>query len=83
MINTLTVLGVLFINTVAQCVCLLDCVTPTIQFAMIQKRYQYRSKEGVVWTEWQDFVDDDTMLLRLQKEEQWQLKPLKNEYRIV
>jgi hypothetical protein len=50
---------------------------------MIQKRYQYRSKEGIVWTEWQDFINDDTMLLRLQKEEQWQLKPLKNEYRIV
>lgn len=76
-------MGVQFINTVAQCVCLLDYVTLTIQFAMIQKRYQYRSKEGIVWTEWQDFMDDDTALLRLQKEEQWQLKPLKNEYRIV
>jgi hypothetical protein len=50
---------------------------------MIQKRYQYRNKEGIVWTEWINFHKDDTMLSYFQKEEQWQLKPLKNEYRIV
>ena len=51
---------------------------------MIQKRYQYYSKEGVKWSEWSDYMDDDSKLEYLQKEEKYQLKPkLLNEYRIV
>lgn len=51
---------------------------------MVQKRYEYMSREGVKWTPWSDYCEDDSQLSRLQKEEQWQLKPrLRNEYRIV
>jgi hypothetical protein len=50
---------------------------------MIQKRYQYVSKEGTVWTDWSDYCEDDSQLLRLQTEEKYQLKPkLLNEFRI-
>ena len=50
---------------------------------MIQKRYEYYSPKGVVWSEWTDFEEDNAQLSRLQKEEQWQLKPkYRNEYRI-
>lgn len=55
-----------------------------IYLLMIQKRYQYYSKEGIKWTEWSDYMDDDSKLEYLQKEEIYQLKPkLLNEYRIV
>ena len=55
-----------------------------IYLLMIQKRYQYYSKEGVKWSEWSDYMDDDSKLEYLQKEEKYQLKPkLLNEYRIV
>ena len=51
---------------------------------MIQKRYQYFSSTGVSWTEWKDYIADDSKLEYLQKEEPYQLKPkLRNEYRIV
>ncbi len=51
---------------------------------MILKRYQYYSKEGIKWTEWSDYMDDDSKLEYLQTEEAWQLKPkLKNQYKIV
>ena len=55
-----------------------------IYLLMIQKRYQYYSKEGIKWSEWSDYMDDDSKLEYLQKEERYQLKPkLLNEYRIV
>ncbi len=55
-----------------------------IYLLMIQKRYQYYSKEGVKWSEWSDYMGDDSKLEYLQKEERYQLKPkLLNEYRIV
>lgn len=51
---------------------------------MIQKRYQYYSKNGIRWTSWRNFCDDDAELSRLQSEEKWQLKnKLLNEYKIV
>ena len=55
-----------------------------IYLLMIQKRYQYISSEGIKWTEWSDYMDDDSKLEYLQKEEAWQLKSkLKNEYKLV
>lgn len=51
---------------------------------MIQKRYEWLSNEGKKWTDWADFIADDSKLDYLRKEEKWQLKGvLKNEYRIV
>jgi len=51
---------------------------------MIQKRYQYFSREGKVWTKWFDFCKDDSQLERLKKENKWQMKnQLLNDYRIV
>lgn len=51
---------------------------------MIQKRFQYHSKQGITWTEWRNYCDDDSQLSSLQEEEKYQLKPkLLNEYRIV
>ena len=42
---------------------------------MVQKRYQYYSKEGIQWTPWFAYNGP---------QEPWQLKNrLKNEYRIV
>jgi len=50
---------------------------------MIQKRFQYFTKQGIVWTEWRDYCEDDSQLSRLQTEEKYQLKPkLLNEFRI-
>ena len=50
---------------------------------MIQKRYQTFSSQGIIWTEWYDYIEDDSKLEYLQKEDAWQLKPkLKNEFRI-
>jgi hypothetical protein len=51
---------------------------------MIFKRYQYISSNGIEWTDWAPYMDDDSKLEYLQKEEAWQLKPkLKNQYKIV
>lgn len=51
---------------------------------MIQKRYQFYGKEGVEWTSWSDYEADDSQLLRLRKEEKYQLKPhLLNDFRII
>ena len=51
---------------------------------MIQKRYQFYSKEGVEWTSWSDYEPDDSQLSRLRKEEKYQLKPhLLNDFRII
>jgi hypothetical protein len=49
---------------------------------MIQKRYEYLSKEGKVWSDWYDYEDDDTQLEELSKNI-WQLKnKYKQEFRI-
>jgi len=51
---------------------------------MVQKRYQRFTKDGIVWSSWMNFCNDDSKLEYLQKEEKWQLKPkLKNEFRII
>lgn len=51
---------------------------------MIQKRYQRFSKDGIVWSSWMNYCEDDSQLDKLQKENKWQLKPkLKNEFRII
>ena len=51
---------------------------------MIQKRYQFYSKEGVKWTPWSNYKSDNSQLSELRKEEKYQLKPhLLNEFRIV
>ena len=51
---------------------------------MIQKRYERFGPNGVEWTEWRDYIEDDSKLEYLQKEEPYQLKPkLRNEYRVV
>lgn len=50
---------------------------------MIQKRYQYYSSKGIQWTEWLDFEKDNTLLSYLKENFKWQLRPLKNEYRIA
>lgn len=50
----------------------------------IQKRYQYISKEGVVWSDWYHYSDDDSLLKVFQKEEKFQLQnKLRNEFRVV
>ena len=51
---------------------------------MIQKRFQFYTKEGKKWTPWQNYMEDDSQLSRLQQEEKYQLKPLLlNEFRVV
>ena len=51
---------------------------------MIQKRYQYYSKSGIIWTPWRDYSEDDSLLSKLQEEEKWQIKgKLRNEYKVV
>lgn len=52
---------------------------------MILKRYQYYSREGIVWTEWFNYNEDDNLLSVLQKNEKYQLlnPKLLNEFRIV
>ena len=50
---------------------------------MIQKRYQYNSKEGPVLSSWFDYSEDDSQIDDLNKKEAKQLGKLKNEYRIV
>ena len=50
---------------------------------MIQKRYQYRSNQGVVFTPWFDYILGDAKeLASLQNNEKEQFKGLKNEYRL-
>lgn len=51
---------------------------------MIQKRYQYWAHEGVVWTPWVDYCEDDSQLKEIEKMYKWQLNnKLKNEFRVV
>ena len=51
---------------------------------MIQKRYQYWAHEGVIWTPWADYCEDDSQLKEIEKMYKWQLKnKLKNEFRVV
>ncbi len=51
---------------------------------MIQKRFQTYTNEGIVWSDWYNFIEDDSKLEYLQKEEKYQYgKKLLNEYRIV
>ncbi len=51
---------------------------------MIQKRFQYWSNNGMSWTEWFDFCNDDTLLEKLQAKGRWQLAyTLRNEYRKI
>ena len=50
----------------------------------IQKRYQYNSKFGIVWTPWFNCSSDDTQLERLEREEKYQFgTKYRNEYRII
>lgn len=51
---------------------------------MIQKRFQYyHPREGIKFTSWFDFSEDDSQLEELNKKATKQLGKLKNEYRIV
>ena len=51
---------------------------------MIQNRYQYFTKDGIVWTPWLDYCEDDSQLEEIKKKFKWQLKnKLKNEFRVV
>ena len=51
---------------------------------MIEKRYQYYSSEGIQWSSWIPYVEDNSMLDSLKANEKWQLKDkLRNEFRIV
>jgi hypothetical protein len=50
---------------------------------MIQKRYEYWSKEGKVFSSWFDYEQDDSLLTTLEAKEKWQLQnKLRNEFRI-
>ena len=52
---------------------------------MIQKRYQYLSDQGTVWTDWHNYSEDDSLLEALKKTEKYQLMhpKLLNEFRRV
>ena len=53
---------------------------------MIEKRYQYVSKGGIVWTNWFEYCQGGSeKLAELQKNEKVQLKSsnLLNEFRLV
>jgi hypothetical protein len=51
---------------------------------MIEKRYQYFSNEGIQWSPWIPYVEDDSMIDSLKADEKWQLKgKLLNEFSIV
>lgn len=51
---------------------------------MIQKRYEYWSKEGKVFSPWFDYEQDDSLLTTLEAKEKWQLQnKLRNEFRIT
>lgn len=61
-----------------------DWVIQSAPNNMIQKRYQYWAHEGVVWTPWVDYCEDDSQLKEIEKMYKWQLKnKLKNEFRVV
>ena len=61
-----------------------DWITQSAPNNMIQKRYQYWVREGVVWTPWADYCEDDSQLKEIEKMYKWQLKnKLKNEFRVV
>ena len=50
---------------------------------MIQKKYQFFSKEGIKWTDWFDTLKKDEELENLRITQYWQLKDkLLNEFRI-
>ena len=50
---------------------------------MIQKRYQFFSKEGIKWTDWFDTLKRDKELNNLIDTQKWQVKDkLLNEFRI-
>ena len=51
---------------------------------MIQKRYQYWSSEGIVWTPWFDYSkgNQDTLTV-LQHTESIQNKKLRNDFRCI
>ena len=49
---------------------------------MIQKRYEFKGKSGIEWSDWYDYTDDDSQLEELSKNI-WQLKnKYKQEFRI-
>lgn len=51
---------------------------------MIQKRYEYWTAKGKLWTDWFNYCDDNGQLETLRQEEQWQIKnKLRNEFRVV
>ena len=51
---------------------------------MIEKRYEFYSREGVKWTEWTPYCPDDSLLKEFQTKEKWQLtNKLRNEFRVV
>lgn len=51
---------------------------------MIQKRFQYYTREGLAWSNWFNCSKDDSKLEEFQRENKFQLAgKLKNEYRIV
>ena len=50
----------------------------------IQKRYQYYSRLGIVWTPWFNISSDDSQLERLKREEKYQFgTKYLNEYRVI
>lgn len=50
---------------------------------MIQKRYQFFSKEGIKWTDWFNTPKKDEELEHLNVHQKWQVKgKLLNEFRI-
>jgi len=54
------------------------------RISMIQKRYQYWSRDGIVWTSWINYCEDDSQLEELKETYKWQLKnKLKNEFRLI
>ena len=51
---------------------------------MIQKRFQYWTAQGVVWSNWFNYCKNNGQLKDLQVNEKWQLKnKLLNEFRII
>ena len=52
---------------------------------MIQKRFQYITPDGTVWTNWFNYSDSDELLPVFQKNEKYQLlhPKLLNEFRVV
>jgi hypothetical protein len=50
---------------------------------MIQKRYEYWSNQGKVWSDWFDFEEDNSQIDSLREKESKQYGRLNNEYRII